>query len=434
MTPTPADLPDRAAIEAHQLRKLRELVEALLAANPFYAAKLRAAGVETCPDSLHDFCSTVPFTSKAELIDDQTRNPPFGSNLTYPVEEYNRFHQTSGTSGKPMRWLDTRESWDWVVGCWTRILQAAGVGRHDRVFFPFSFGPFLGFWGAFDAAARLGCLVIPGGGMRSTARLRTLLDNQVTALCTTPTYAMHLAEVAAEENIDLSAGKVRTIIVAGEPGGSIPATRLHIERLWGGARVFDHHGMTEIGPVTYECPQRRGVLHIMEASYLPEVLDWTSLQPVGPGGRGELVLTNLGRVGSPILRYRTGDIVQRAALIDQDDRCLCRSREMALEGGILGRSDDMVVLRGVNLYPSAVEQVVRSSGGVAEFRVEIYTERALTEMSIQIEPAAGEDAAGLSHRVAAALHYAFGLRVAVSTVPAGTLPRFEAKAKRWVHR
>src|SRR5205807_10255792 len=127
--------------------------------------------------------------------------------------------------------------------------------------------------------------------------LRTLLDNEATAICCTPTYALHLAEVAAEEKIDLSAGKVRTIIVAGEPGGSIPATRSHIERLWGGARVFDHHGMTEIGPVTYECPQRRGVLHIMEASFVPEVLDWTSLEPVAPGGRGELVLTNLGRLG-----------------------------------------------------------------------------------------------------------------------------------------
>jgi len=430
MTATPADLPDRAAIEAHQLRKLQEMLEALLAANRFYAAKLRAAGVETRPDSLGDFSSAVPFTSKAELIDDQTRNPPFGSNLTYPVEDYSRFHQTSGTTGKPMRWLDTPESWDWVIECWTRIYQSAGIGRHDRVFFPFSFGPFLGFWGAFDAAARLGCLSIPGGGMRSTARLRTLLDNQVTAFCTTPTYAMHLAEVAAEEKIDLSAGKVRNIIVAGEPGGSIPATRSHIEKLWGGARVVDHHGMTEMGPVSYECPQRRGVLHIMEASYVPEVIDRNSLQPAGPGGSGELVLTNLGRVGSPILRYRTGDIVQRA----QDAICSCGSREMALEGGILGRSDDMVVLRGVNLYPSAVEQVVRSSGGVAEFRVEIYTERALTEMSIQIEPSAGEDASGLSHRVAAALHYAFGLRFAVSTVPAGTLPRFEAKAKRWIYR
>src|SRR6185503_14726938 len=120
-------------------------------------------------------------------------------------------------------------------------------GPQDHVFFPFSFGPFLGFWLAFDAAARMGCLTIPGGGMRSAARLQTILDNQVTVLCATPTYAVRLAEVAAEEGIDLRDAKVRTIIVAGEPGGSIPATRSFIESLWTGARVIDHHGMTEIG-------------------------------------------------------------------------------------------------------------------------------------------------------------------------------------------
>jgi phenylacetate-CoA ligase len=430
MTPAPAIWSDRKAIEAHQTRKLQALMQQLLVSNRFYIAKLRAAGFGSVPQSLGEFSSRVPFTFKSELIDDQTKNPPFGSNLTYAVEEYSRFHQTSGTTGRPMRWLDTAESWGWVVECWTRIYQVAGIGRHDRLFFPFSFGPFLGFWAAFDAAARMGLLAIAGGGMRSTTRLSTILDNEVTVLCTTPTYALHLAEVAEEEKIDLTAGKVRTIIVAGEPGGSIPATRSHIEQLWGGARVVDHHGMTEIGPVSYECPQRRGVLHIMEAAYIPEVIDPISLEPVGPGGSGELVLTNLGRVGSPILRYRTRDTVRRAL----ETRCPCGSEEMALEGGILGRSDDMVVVRGVNLYPSAVEQVVRSSGGVAEFRVEIYHDRSLTEIGIQIEPGSGEDAAALTHRVTAALHYAFGLRVDVSAVPAGTLPRFEAKARRWIYR
>src|SRR5262249_50548419 len=155
---------------------------------------------------------------------------------------------------------------------------------------------------------------------------------------------LHLAEIAAEEKIDLSASKVKTIIVAGEPGGSIPATRSHIEQAWCGARVIDHHGMTEIGPVTYECTRRRGVLHVMEESYIPEVIDRNTLEPVGPGGSGELILTNLGRTGSPILRYRTGDIVQPALT----SPCECGSAELALEGGIIGRVDDMVVVRGVN--------------------------------------------------------------------------------------
>jgi phenylacetate-CoA ligase len=425
MTPfDPAARPSGSPIE-----KLQSLVKSLLESNPFYTAKLRAAGIDHVPADLDEFRSRFPFTTKTELIEDQKQHSPFGSNLTFPVEEYSRFHQTSGTSGQPMRWLDTPESWLWVVDCWTRIYQTAGIGRTDRVFFPFSFGPFLGFWGAFDAATRMGCLSIAGGGMRSTTRLRTLLDNEVTAVCCTPTYALHLAEIAVEEKIDFAASTVRTIIVAGEPGGSIPATRAHIEQAWPGARVIDHHGMTEIGPVTYECPRRPGVLHIMEESYIPEVINRNTLEPVGRAGSGELVLTNLGRIGSPILRYRTGDIVQRAF----QNTCECGTAEMALEGGILGRADDMVVVRGVNLYPSAVEQVVRSAGGVNEFRVEIYHEKSLTEMSILIEPANGEDGAALSHHVASLLQYAFGLRIAVSAAPAGTLPRFEAKSKRWIY-
>lgn len=405
-------------------------MQSLLASNPFYSAKLRAAGVDRGLDDLREFSARVPLTHKEELIEDQAANPPFGSNLTYAVEEYSRFHHTTGTTGTPLRWLDTPESWDWVVRCWSRVFQSAGVGNQDRVFFPFSFGPFLGFWGAFDAAARMGSLAISGANMRGPARLRAILDNQVTVLCATPTYAIHLAEGAADENIDLSGSKVSTIIVAGEPGGSIPATRSHIERLWPGARVVDHHGMTETGPVSYECPLRRGVLHVMEAEFFPEVIDPAQLKPVGPGGSGELVLTNLGRVGSPVLRYRTRDLVRLAS----DSSCQCGSHEMALEGGILGRSDDLVVVRGVNLTPSAVEQVVRSCGGVAEFRVEIYTERALTQMSLQIEPAPGEDGQGLSHRLEVAMHTAFGLRVPVSMSPSGTLPRFEGKSKRWVRR
>jgi phenylacetate-CoA ligase len=264
--------------------------------------------------------------------------------------------------------------------------------------------------------------------MRSAARLQAILDNDVTVLCCTPSYALHLAEVAAEENIDLRSGKVRRIVVAGEPGGSIPATRALIEKLWPGSRVVDHHGMTEVGPVSYECPERQGVLHMIEAAYLPEVIDTDTREPVGPGESGELVLTNLGRLGSPLLRYRTGDIVKRAEEIP----CRCGSFEMALEGGILSRNDDVVIVRGVNLYPSAVEEILRSCG-VGEFRVETRTKRALVEISIQIEPdSTPEDPAAFAERVAKAFRTVLGVRVEVSCVPCGTLPRFEGKAKRWI--
>src|SRR5262249_37611068 len=163
------------------------------------------------------------------------------------------------------RWLDTPESWDWMVENWCEVFRAAGVGKNDRIYFAFSFGPFIGFWMAFEAGARLGALCIPGGGMSSAARLRAILDNGAKGRCCTPTYALRLAEVAAQEKIDLRQSRIKTIIVAGEPGGSIPAIREQLTQLWHGAKIFDHHGMTETGPVTYECPARPGVLHVMES-------------------------------------------------------------------------------------------------------------------------------------------------------------------------
>src|SRR5262249_26803312 len=160
------------------------------------------------------------FTTKQELVDDQQANPPFGSNLTYPLSRYTRFSQTSGSTGKPMRWLDTPESWDWMCNAWARVFEIAGVTAADRMFFAFSFGPFLGFWLAFDTAVRMGCIAIPGGAMRSTMRLALIRDSGATILCCTPTYAIRLAEVAAEEGFPLTDTKIRTIVVGGEPGAS----------------------------------------------------------------------------------------------------------------------------------------------------------------------------------------------------------------------
>jgi phenylacetate-CoA ligase len=429
MTTAGPSFPDRGSLEAYQLAQLRELLGILLPGNAFYTRKLSTTGLDSSVPSLEEFSRRAPFTLKQELVEDQIRNPPYGSNLTFPLERYTRFNQTSGTAGEPLRWLDTPESWTWMLDNWAQVYEAAGVTAGDRIFFAFSFGPFLGFWTAYESATRLGCLCVPGGGMRSAARLRTILDTRATVLCCTPTYAIRLAEVAAEENIDLAAAQVKTVIVAGEPGGSIPATRAHIENLWPGARAVDHHGMTEIGPVSYQCPKRPGVLHVIDSAFFAEVIDPQTGSAVAPGAIGELILTNLGRAGSPLLRYRTSDLVQRGLR----GPCECGTHNLSLQGGILGRTDDMVVVRGVNVYPSAVEDVLRACDGVAEYRVEIRTERSLPELSIQVEPhPACHDTASLERRLETAMRNALSLRVSVTSVPPGELPRFEMKAKRWV--
>lgn len=421
--------PDRETLSARQFFRLRAMLDLLGRDNRFYAEKWAATGFDAVPESLEQFFAEAPFTRKQELSEDQRAHPPYGRNLTYPLAQYTRFSQTSGTTGTPMRWLDTTDSWSWMVDNWVRVFRESGVGPGDRIFYAFSFGPFLGFWTAYEAGIRLGALCLPGGGMGTGPRLRTILDNNVTVLCCTPTYALRLGEAAVELGVDLSQGSVRRIVAAGEPGASIPATREQIERLWPGAQLRDHHGMTEVGPVSYECPARPRVLHIIEDGYLPEVIDPETGAHVGPGEQGELILTNLGRWASPLVRYRTGDLVLRSA----HPVCACGSSDLALEGGILGRTDDMVLVRGVNVFPSAVEDTVRRFASVAEYRVEVRTSAAMTELELKLEPAVEcPDASLLARDVEAALRSAFNLRIPVSLVAPGALPRFELKSKRWV--
>ncbi len=429
-------------IATNQLELLRSLLAELIPANRFHTQKLNAAGLTFDIASLRDFSARFPFTTKSELARDQQAHPPFGSNLTYPLERYTRYHQTSGTTAIPLRWLDTPESWDAMLDCWLRILRAAGVRVDDRVYFAFSFGLFIGFWLAFEAAQRLGCLCFPGGGLTSAARLRSILDNGATILCCTPTYALRLAEVAAEEGIDLSGARVRSLIVAGEAGGSLPAVRARLAERWNGADVWDHHGMTETGPVTCQCPCQSGVLHVIESAFFAEVVSPTSGEACRPGETGELILTTLTRTGSPLLRYRTGDLVKlrskrpsrsrQAATPGRAQPCECGSHELALEGGILGRTDDMVIVRGVNVFPSAVDEIVSRCGAVAEYQVQLSAARALTEMSLQVEPRPDcADVARMLRMLESDFETALGLRVPITIVPYGTLPRFEMKARRW---
>ena len=429
-----ASFAPRSEIRAAQLARVQSLLAALIPANRFYSKKLQAAGIERTVSSLDEFSARVPFTTKQELADDQRAFPLYGSNLTFPLDCYTRLHQTSGTSGTPIRWLDTSESWNTMIGIWEEVFAAAGLSRGDRVFFAFSFGPFIGFWLAFEAAAKIGCLCIAGGGMSSAGRVRAILDHQATVLCCTPTYAMHLAEVAREENLNLSASRVRTILVAGEPGGSLPATRERLASYWPGAHVFDHHGMTEVGPVTFECPARPCVLHIAEPAYFAESIDPESGKSSAPGQIGELVLTTLGRTGSPLVRYRTGDLVKFGQPTNNEGAlCVCGRHSTTLIGGIVGRADDMVVVRGVNVFPSAIEEIVRAQREVVEYRVQVSARSALTELSIEVE--VGEDApepAKVVSRLEKSLNQTLALRVPVRLVPKGSLPRFELKSKRWV--
>jgi phenylacetate-CoA ligase len=404
-------------LRQRQLARLNELLGEILPANRFYAAKL---GPLATPIDWAAF-ERLPFTTKHELVADQEAHPPLGSIATYPIDRYVVHHQTSGTSGRPMRVLDTEASWQWWAECWRYVYAAAGVTARDRIFFAFSFGPFIGLWAAHAAARQLGAMTVPAGGMDSRARLAMLCDTKPTVLLSTPTYALRLAEVARTDGIDLRSCGVRVTIHAGEPGASIPSIRARIEDAWG-ASAFDHAGATEVGAFAIPC-ETRTALHLNEAEFIVEVLDPASGVPTRPGAQGELVVTNLGRAGWPVIRYRTGDLVTMGTR-----GCECGRSLLSLPGGVIGRVDDLMIVRGVNVYPSAIEAIVREFD-VDEFRMVRTLSRGVEELIVELETRDAE-----VDRVADALRARIGVRIPVQRVEAGALPRFELKAKRIVDR
>lgn len=411
---------DREAIEAHQLRRLNELLS-VARDQPFY--RDRFADIHLPLESL-DQIRQLPLITKADLIAEHPGEP--GRIFSLPRSAYRRYHQTSGTGGHPMPVLDTADDWKWWLQCWNHVLTAAQITDDDVAMMAFSFGPFIGFWTASDALVQAGALVIPGGGMPSETRLQMIADHRCTVVCCTPTYALHLVAVAKRLSIDLAESSVTRLIVAGEPGGSIPEIRRRIEQGWG-AEVIDHSGASEIGAWGFGSEDGTG-LHVIETEFIAECLcfddDAPQGRPADDGEQSELVLTGLGRFGGPAIRYRTGDIV--TGFRQHNHRC----RFLLLDGGVLGRSDDMMVIRGVNVFPSSIESIVRSVDPTTEFRMIASRNGEMDSLVVEAEltdQGCRELADLFQKRLA--------MRVDVRPVAPGSLPRFEAKSRRLVdHR
>ncbi len=407
---------ERLRLQDEKLRRLASVI----AGNPFYRQKIALNGFNLAGRGLADL-ARIPFTTKADLAEEQRAFPPFGRLLTYPPSRYPYVHQTSGTGGNPLMWLDTADDWETWVRCWGYVYRAAGLRERDVAFFAFSFGPYVSHWAALDGARRLGVRCLPGGGMSSLQRVQAILNQNATVVLSTPTYALRLAEVARENGLDLVSSAVRVAIHAGEPGASVPHVRSCIEEAWG-ASCFDHAGATELGAWGFECEAHPGAIHLNEAEFIFEVIDHATGAPSPPGEPGELVATALGRAGMPAVRYRTGDIV----LVDREP-CPCGRTFALARGGVLGRADDMLIVRGVNVYPAAVDDLVRSHIGAAEYELEIRRVGGLDELLLNIE---APDAATLD-QVARTIHQRLNIRVGVRQVPAGSLPRYELKARRY---
>ncbi|WP_146399062.1 AMP-binding protein [Planctomycetes bacterium CA13] len=409
----------RDGLQCDQLIRLNTLL-AKLRDRPFYRERL--ADITLPLQSLADL-SQLPLLEKADLVPAVPALP--GRIFDLPIQQYTRLHQTSGTSGWPLPVLDTPDDWRWWLDCWQYVLDAAEVTDHDIAMMAFSFGPFIGFWTANDAMIRRGALVVPGGGMSSEARLKMIDDYRCTVLCCTPTYALHLVAVAKEQNMDLIKNHVSRIIVAGEPGGSIQSVRRRIEQAWG-AKVVDHSGASELGAWGFGSADGRG-LHVIESEFIAEILRVDDENPhgvaVNDGELGELVLTNLGRIGGPAIRYRTGDIVRGYRNHEQSSPFLW------LDGGVIGRADDMIVVRGVNVFPSSVEAIIREVDSIAEYRMIVDQVDEMDQLRIELE-----GTSGLAKKIAALLRNRLALRIEVTPVAEASLPRFQAKSRRLVDK
>ena len=362
----------------------------------------------------------LPPVTPAELAADQAAHPPWGTNLGAPPEAYVQLHQTSGTTGRVLRVPDTAADGRWWARRFAAVFAAAGVKASDRVALAWSFGPHVQFWASHAGVLELGALAIPLGGMDSPARLRTLRDHEATVLACTPSYAAHLARVAAANDLDDALATVRLVVCGGEPGGSLPAVREAIEAAWG-ARCVDHAGSTEAGSYAVPCAEHGG-LHLAEDDLVCELLTPGADDPAPEGELGELVVTALDRVGFPAVRLRTGDVVRR-----RDAPCPSGHVGRWVPEGILGRADDMVVIRGMNVFPSALEQLLREVEPDGEFRITFYTDpRAMDEVKLEAELAHPSDARVVQDRMRQRL----GLRVRIVPLKPGVLPRQTGKARR----
>lgn len=412
-----------------QLGKLRDQLAYVRARSPFYRRKLDAAGVRPEEIRSYDDVRAIPFTEKDELRESQERNPPWGDFACITPREAVRVFQTSGTTGRPVRVMWSRKDWhENFYEQFSHFRCGYGLTEDDVLFVPFNYGLFVAWWGFQTAMERAGLMVIPGGGQSSKDRLRSMLDWGATVVCGTPSYLLYLAETARKNGIDLPGSSIAKIVAAGEPGAAVLSTKKALESQWG-AECFDDIGSTEITNFGYECVRHQGT-HVIESMLLAEVLDPETLAPLPDGAIGELVLTNLCCESMPLVRYRTRDLVRfnRAP-------CECGRTFLRLDGGVLGRTDDMFQFAGVNIFPTQIQNLLHKVDEFSqEYQLVVPRMGSGERLKVRVEPAHEHVP---QDRIAAArdflietIKYRIMVTPDVEVCDVGSLPRVEGKARR----
>ncbi len=402
----------RDQIEAHQLEQLQ-------------------ARIGQDVRSLDDL-RALPLTTKADYEHSLERDPPYGDLLGVPREQIARVHFSSGTTARPTPVAWTARDLDRWASLYARLAWSQGVRPGDVHQCLFSYAWFVGGLGATAGYAQLGATVVPGGSADTERQIDTIFRFGTTSIGGTPSFVLHIAEVAESLGRPLQDSNVRHVMVGGEPGGSVEGTRARIEEKWG-ARCYDGYGCLEFQPIAWECEAQSGG-HLVEDFLHADVLDPLTHEPVTDGDPGVLVLTHLDKQACPLVRWWTGDIVVR-----DRSRCACGRTHARLPGGVRGRADDMLVIRGVNVFPSAVEDLVRRNPGAgSEYRIVLDRELVdprtgyATGFRLQVEALPGAPA-DFGPRLAETVHRELKVRPVVEVVEPGQLPRSTHKTKRVVH-
>jgi phenylacetate-CoA ligase len=422
----------RERLQALQLKKFRRMVEWAFENSPFYRRLYKDAGMEPGDIKRFEDISQVPKIEKGMLREVQQRSPfPYGDILAVPTEKVTAFRQTSGTTGTPVYQADTWQDWEWWTESWCYILYAQGYRDTDRVFVPFGYNIFVAFWAAHYAAEKLGCEVVPGGVLDTQARILKMQELKCNAFMATPTYVLGMADTA-RKNLGIDPAKdlgIRKITCAGEPGASIPTTKKRMEEAWG-AKVYDHIGATEIGAWAYECAEQPGGLHVNEALFLVEIENMETGEIITePGRNGKMVITALDRIAKPCIRFDSKDVIRWASF-----DCPCGRTFRLIDGGVVGRADDITKVKGVLLAPTAIEEVVRSIPELGdEYEVEVSKKGDIDAILLKVEILPGKEPGqeSILFRLKDQLRVKTNLGYQIQVHPYASLPRYEVKARRF---
>jgi phenylacetate-CoA ligase len=419
-------------LQALQLKKFKRIVAWAYDHSPFYKNFYKKVGLEPGDIKRYEDIHTVPKIEKGMMREVQTRNPfPYGDMLAVPLEQVTVFRQTSGTTGTPVYQADTWQDWEWWSECWCYILYAQGYRNTDRIFIPFGYNIFVAFWAGHYAAEKLGAEVVPGGVLDTQARILKMQELKCTAFMATPTYVLGMADTARNKlGIDPAKDlSIKRITCAGEPGASIPTTKKRMEEAWG-AKVYDHIGATEIGAWSYECTAQPGGLHVNDAFFLVEIEDVETGEPITePGKDGKMVITALDRMAKPCIRFDSKDVIRWA-----DYQCSCGRTFRIIDGGVVGRADDITKVKGVLLAPTAIEEVVRSIPELGdEYEVIVSKKGDIDDivLKVEIRPGKENEEEQILFRLKDQLRVKTNLGYVIEVHPYGALTRYEVKAKRF---